>query len=69
VDRLSDEQREVVRLVRDWVDREVTPAAPDLEHADEFPDALVDDMKELGLFGVTIPERYGGLGLDLTTYT
>ncbi len=68
MDGLTAEQREIVGLVREWVDREVVPTAPALEHADEFPEQLVDDMKGLGLFGVTIPERYGGLGLDLTTY-
>jgi alkylation response protein AidB-like acyl-CoA dehydrogenase len=62
------EQREVVAVVRDWVEREVVPAAPKLEHADEFPKALVEDMKKLGLFGVTIPETYGGLGIDISTY-
>jgi alkylation response protein AidB-like acyl-CoA dehydrogenase len=62
------EQREVVATVRDWVEREVYPVASQYEHADEFPAPLVDGMKELGLFGVTIPERYGGLGLDLLTY-
>ena len=39
-----------------------------MEHADEYPDAIVEQMKELGLFGITIPEEYGGLGLDLLTY-
>ena len=68
MDGLTVEQQEIVELVREWVDREVVPTAPELEHADEFPDALVEDMKGLGLFGVTIPESYGGLGLDLTTY-
>jgi len=62
------EQREIVQAIRDWVEREVYPVASDLEHADEFPTALVEQMKELGLFGVTIPTEYGGLGLDLTTY-
>jgi alkylation response protein AidB-like acyl-CoA dehydrogenase len=62
------EQTEIVATVRDWVEREVMPAASDLEHADAYPDELVAQMKELGLFGVTIPEEYGGLGLDLTTY-
>jgi alkylation response protein AidB-like acyl-CoA dehydrogenase len=62
------EQREVVATVREWVEREVYPVASEYEHADEFPAPLVDGMKELGLFGVTIPERYGGLGLDLLTY-
>ena len=62
------EQREIVATVREWVEREVYPAASGYEHADEFPAPLVEDMKELGLFGVTIPEEYGGLGLDLLTY-
>ncbi len=62
------EQREVVATAREWVEREVYPVASDYEHADEFPAPLVEDMKALGLFGVTIPERYGGLGLDLLTY-
>ena len=56
------------RSVREWVEREVYPVASEYEHADEFPEPLVEQMKELGLFGVTIPEEYGGLGLDLTTY-
>jgi butyryl-CoA dehydrogenase len=63
------EQRDVVATVREWVEREVYPVASQYEHADEFPEPLVDGMKELGLFGVTIPEEYGGLGLDLLTYT
>ena len=63
------EQREIVAAVREWVEREVYPVASRYEHADEFPAPLVEDMKRLGLFGVTIPERYGGLGLDLLTYT
>jgi alkylation response protein AidB-like acyl-CoA dehydrogenase len=65
---LSTEQREIVATVREFVENEVMPVASELEHADEYPDALVVQMKELGLFGVTIPEEYGGLGLDLTTY-
>ena len=63
------EQQEVVATVREWVEREVYPVASGYEHADEFPTPLVEDMKELGLFGVTIAEEYGGLGLDLLTYT
>jgi alkylation response protein AidB-like acyl-CoA dehydrogenase len=62
------ERTEIVATVREWVEREVFPVASDLEHADEYPAGLVAQMKELGLFGVTIPEEYGGLGLDLTTY-
>jgi alkylation response protein AidB-like acyl-CoA dehydrogenase len=62
------ERTEIVQTIRDWVEREVYPVASEYEHADEFPAPLVEQMKELGLFGVTIPEEYGGLGLDLTTY-
>ncbi len=61
-------QPEVVAAVRQWVEREVYPVASDYEHADEYPEPLVEDMKRMGLFGVTIPEEYGGLGLDLHTY-
>ena len=62
------EQTEIVSTIREWVDQEVIPVASELEHADEFPAGLVDQMRELGLFGVTVPERYGGLGLGLDTY-
>ena len=60
---------EMVASVRRWVAREVIPVASALEHADAYPDDLVEQMKAMGLFGVTIPEEYGGLGLDLLTYT
>src|SRR6266545_1466313 len=55
-------------MVRDFVDREVIPVADELEHRDEFPEKIVEHMKELGLFGLTVPEEYGGAGLDLMTY-
>jgi alkylation response protein AidB-like acyl-CoA dehydrogenase len=64
----SAEQLEIVATVRDFVDRDVIPVASDLDHRDEFPTALVETMKGLGLFGMTIPEQYGGLGLGLDTY-
>jgi butyryl-CoA dehydrogenase len=64
----SAEQREIVATIREFVERDVVPVASELEHADEYPTALVETMKKLGLFGVTIPEDYGGLGLDLSTY-
>ena len=65
---LTDEQTEIVAAVRAFVDKDVIPVASELEHADEFPTALVATMKEMGLFGTTIPEEYGGLGLGLDTY-
>lgn len=65
---LSEEQAELVQLIRSFVDKEVLPVASELDHRDEFPAELVETMKEIGLFGITIPEEYGGLGLDLYTY-
>jgi alkylation response protein AidB-like acyl-CoA dehydrogenase len=59
---------QIVDTVRRFVAREVIPVASELEHADEFPAEIVATMRELGLFGIAIPERFGGLGLDLLTY-
>src|SRR3979490_6682 len=53
---------------RQFVENEGPPIAEEYAHEDKFPDQVVEQMKELGLFGVTIPEEYGGMGLDLTTY-
>ena len=61
-------RRELIETVRRFVAREVIPVASEMEHADEFPEAIVQQMRELGLFGIAIPESYGGLGLDLLTY-
>ncbi|MBI4628209.1 MAG: acyl-CoA dehydrogenase family protein [Candidatus Rokubacteria bacterium] len=58
----------VLEQVRAFVERDVRPAAPALEHADRYPHELVARMRELGLFGALVPEAYGGLGLDVTTY-
>src|SRR5450755_1605090 len=65
---LNDIQQEIVSTVRDYVDKEIIPYATELEHKDEFPDAIVEGMKEMGLFGLMIPEEYGGLGESLLTY-
>src|SRR4029078_3792693 len=61
-------RRELIETVRRFIAREVMPVASELERADEFPTAIVEQMKALGLFGITVPEEYGGLGLDLLTY-
>jgi alkylation response protein AidB-like acyl-CoA dehydrogenase len=61
-------RQEIIDNVRRFVTREVVPAVAELERADEFPTSIARAMLELGLFGVTIPEEYGGLGLDLLTY-
>ncbi|MCT7371511.1 acyl-CoA dehydrogenase family protein [Mycolicibacterium llatzerense] len=65
---LTEVQREIVATVRKFVDREIIPAAQDLEHSDTYPQAIVDQMKDLGLFGLMIPQEYGGLGESLLTY-
>lgn len=61
-------RREIIETVRRFVAKEVLPVAAELERADEFPTGIVKQMREMGLFGVTIPTAYGGLGLDLLTY-
>jgi len=60
--------RDIVDAVRRFVDREVVPFASELEHRDEYPHAMVQRMKEMGLFGATIPVEHGGLGLSFATY-
>jgi alkylation response protein AidB-like acyl-CoA dehydrogenase len=65
---LTDEQRAICEMVRQFADEQIIPNAEHYDHEDEFPEPIVEQMKELGLFGVTIPEEYGGMGLDLTTY-
>jgi alkylation response protein AidB-like acyl-CoA dehydrogenase len=64
----TDEQKAITEMVRQFVDEQIIPNAEHYDHEDEFPGPIVEHMKELGLFGVTIPEEYGGMGLDLTTY-
>src|SRR5687768_12223145 len=65
---LTDVQQEILKTVRSFVDKEILPVATELEHKDEYPTEIVEGMKDLGLFGLTIPEEYGGLGESLLTY-
>lgn len=65
---LTDVQQEILSTVRDFVDKEIIPVATELEHRDEYPQRIVDGLKELGLFGLMIDEEYGGLGESLLTY-
>src|SRR4051794_7121351 len=67
-DGLTDVQKEILSAVKTFVDKEIIPYATELEHKDEFPEAIVEGMKEMGLFGLTIAEEYGGLGESLLTY-
>ena len=67
--RTSDEARaQIVNLVREFVAREVEPVATRYDNEDIYPVELVGMMADMGLFGITIPEEYGGLGLDYTTF-
>jgi alkylation response protein AidB-like acyl-CoA dehydrogenase len=65
---LTEVQTEILSLVRTFVDERILPVATELEHRDEYPTDIVEGMKDLGLFGLTIPEEYGGLGESLLTY-
>ncbi|MGH3712673.1 MAG: acyl-CoA dehydrogenase family protein [Micromonosporaceae bacterium] len=65
---LTDIQQEILSTVRTFVDKEIIPNAQRLEHADEYPTDILEGMKEMGLFGLTIAEEYGGLGESLLTY-
>ncbi len=67
-DGLSDDQVELVKLVRGFVEEQIIPVATELEHKDEYPTEIVEGMKAMGIFGLMIPEEYGGLGESLLTY-
>jgi alkylation response protein AidB-like acyl-CoA dehydrogenase len=67
-DGLTEEQQELVKLVREFVEEQILPVATALEHRDEYPTEIVEGMKEMGIFGLMIPEEYGGLGESLLTY-
>ncbi|MFD2357625.1 acyl-CoA dehydrogenase family protein [Nonomuraea ferruginea] len=67
-DGLTDVQREILRTVREFADKEILPVAQRLEREDAYPQEIVEGMREMGLFGLTIPEEYGGLGESLLTY-
>lgn len=67
-DGLTEDQQEILKAVRRFVDEKILPVATELEHADEYPQEIVDGLKELGIFGLMIPEEYDGLGESLLTY-
>jgi alkylation response protein AidB-like acyl-CoA dehydrogenase len=68
LDGRTDEQQLICEMVHQFADEQIIPNAEHYDHEDSFPEPIVAQMKELHLFGVTIPEEYGGMGLDLTTY-
>ena len=65
---LTDVQREILSAVHEFTENEIIPQAQHLEHNDEYPTEIVEGMKEMGIFGLMIPEEYGGLGESLLTY-
>ena len=65
---LTEFQAEIIATVRQFVDREIIPNAQELERTDTYPQQIVDQMREMGLFGLMIPEEFGGLGESLLTY-
>ena len=67
-DGLNEDQTAILAAVRHFVDKAIIPVAQELEHADEYPTDIVEGLKELGVFGLMIPEEYGGLGESLLTY-
>jgi alkylation response protein AidB-like acyl-CoA dehydrogenase len=65
---LTDVQQEILAAVHDFVEKEIIPNAQELEHSDTYPTEIVEGMKEMGIFGLMIPEEYGGLGESMLTY-
>jgi len=66
--RLNEDQREFRAVLRDFVDKEIVPVAREWEHAGRYPTEIVEHMKSMGLFGITVPEQYGGIDLDPVSF-
>jgi alkylation response protein AidB-like acyl-CoA dehydrogenase len=65
---LADDERAIVDVVADFVDRDVRPVVRDLEHADAYPGDLIEGMRRLGVFGLLVPEAYGGAGVSVPCF-
>ncbi len=65
---LSAEESAIVEVVHDWVNREVKPVVRELEHADTYPEALIEQMKQMGIFGLAVPEPWGEAGVSASCY-
>ncbi|MFE2515543.1 acyl-CoA dehydrogenase family protein [Streptomyces mirabilis] len=68
LDVLSEDERLVVATVREFVDKDVKPVVRELEHANTYPEALIERMKKLGIFGLAVPEEYGGTPVSTSCY-
>ena len=64
----SEEQSQFRDVLRSFVENKIAPVARDMEHSGTYPTEIVETMKQLGLFGITVPIEYGGLGLDMVSY-
>ncbi|MEO6143893.1 MAG: acyl-CoA dehydrogenase family protein, partial [Dermatophilaceae bacterium] len=65
---LSDEEREIVKIVREFVDRDVKPVVQELDHTNTYPEKLIETMKQLGIFGLAIPEPWGEAKVSTPCY-
>jgi alkylation response protein AidB-like acyl-CoA dehydrogenase len=68
LDALDADERDIVRTVAEFVDREVRPVVRDLEHANTYPEALIEGMKKLGIYGLAVPEEFGGTAVSMQCY-
>src|SRR6516164_10096718 len=68
IDELNGDERAMVELVRDFVNREVRPVVRDMEHANTYPDKLIEQMKEMGIYGLAIPEPWGEAPVSMPCY-
>ncbi|WP_242419134.1 acyl-CoA dehydrogenase family protein, partial [Frankia sp. CpI1-P] len=66
--RLSPEEEQIVRLVATFVDEKVRPVAQELDHTNTYPEDLIEQMKEMGVYGLAIPEPYGEFGVSTSCY-
>ena len=68
LDALDDDERTIVTTVAEFVDKQVKPVVQELEHGNVYPEALIEQMKELGIYGLAVPEEYGGIAVSMQCY-
>src|SRR5690606_11097326 len=68
VSYLNDEETFLVKTVRDFIDREVKPSVQEVEHANEYPEKWIEQMKQIGIYGLAVPEEYGGSPVSMPCY-
>ncbi|WP_205627413.1 acyl-CoA dehydrogenase family protein, partial [Rhodococcus opacus] len=66
--RLNEEESFLVKTVREFVDREVKPSVQEVEHANEYPEKWIEQMKQIGIYGLAVPEEYGGSPVSMPCY-